>query len=73
MPSPDLIIEPRNLLYEWEILKLKDKDGNIIIFTIKESNDFWLIVEKDWQTIQFPRAFFYKNEDWSYSPYINIA
>ena len=70
MPSPNEIIEPRDLLYEWETIKLLDKDGNIIQLTVIESNDEWLIVEAKWKSIHFPRAFFVKNNDWSYSPYI---
>ena len=69
MPSPNAIIEPRSLLYEWEIIKLKDKDGNEVLLTVVESDDDWLLVSTWDKTILFPRAFFLKNEDWSYTPY----
>ena len=73
MTDSPQIIEPRNLLYEWEIVKLKDKNGNELLFTVVESNDEGLFVTIQDKTILFPRAFFLKNEDWSYTPYTPYA
>lgn len=64
------IIEPRNLLYKWDIIKLKDKLGNVLELTVESTNDYWVeVCTADWKIFQLPRAFFLKQEDGSYIIY----
>lgn len=69
-PKPT-IIEPRNLLYKWNIIKLEDRFGKEHSLVVVEVTDYWLILDEDWATINFPQAFFEKQEDWSYRIMLN--
>lgn len=68
-PTPK-IIEPRYLLYKWEIVKLQDRSGNEKAFTVIEANELGITLDVDWQPTQFPRAFFEKQDDGSYRLHI---